>query len=477
MSQSRCSAIINQGIKKGTQCSRPIKENSVCGKHISYFKLKSSIDNGNIKCFTHRCLNTFVATSDKKMQYCNECIEKKEIKLSTMNLCEWKESQCKSKAKTNGFCGKHFTRGILLKESSENKQKICDNGKRSCKNIIITDKTKCEECLIKNRIKDNKVYNSRKEMNMCTQCGILIESLLDGIRNNNIQKCKDCYEKTLKIEDERIRNRNYLSEKKQKPQRHYRVYIESACKRNIKFELDLNAFIELVSKPCYYCEYYSDIEVIGIDRIDSSLGYTPINCVPCCETCNMMKGELSIDAFKQHICKLASVFNKKSLNTIVHSKNIDNEANGESYIRPSKIVEFYIRDKLQEFINLCIKDNRSPMFINKLKELLVKTPKLTADALKKYIKNILFTESRLIHLTDVKERKRIPRKEIMGYLEANNIKAIITIYENTFGYEKDLESDFTHLGNIWSSLSESERVIQLEKIIIKYQNKRASKKS
>lgn len=28
----------------------------------------------------------------------------------------------------------------------------------------------------------------------------------------------------------------------------------------------------------------------GVDRLDSSMGYTPDNCVPCCWECNNMKG-------------------------------------------------------------------------------------------------------------------------------------------------------------------------------------------
>ena len=42
----------------------------------------------------------------------------------------------------------------------------------------------------------------------------------------------------------------------------------------------------------------------GIDRIDSSKGYSVDNCVPCCAKCNYAKHDLSIDDFKNHIEKI-----------------------------------------------------------------------------------------------------------------------------------------------------------------------------
>ena len=43
------------------------------------------------------------------------------------------------------------------------------------------------------------------------------------------------------------------------------------------------------------------IPVNGIDRIDSTLGYTSANTVPCCSLCNSMKSTLSPDNFIAHI--------------------------------------------------------------------------------------------------------------------------------------------------------------------------------
>ena len=39
----------------------------------------------------------------------------------------------------------------------------------------------------------------------------------------------------------------------------------------------------------------------GVDRIDSSLGYSVNNCLPCCEKCNKMKLVYETNDFLNHI--------------------------------------------------------------------------------------------------------------------------------------------------------------------------------
>jgi 5-methylcytosine-specific restriction endonuclease McrA len=54
--------------------------------------------------------------------------------------------------------------------------------------------------------------------------------------------------------------------------------------------------------PCVYCGG----ESTGIDRIDSSLPYQPDNCVAACQTCNVIKGTMSVSEFRAHIQKWAA---------------------------------------------------------------------------------------------------------------------------------------------------------------------------
>lgn len=73
----------------------------------------------------------------------------------------------------------------------------------------------------------------------------------------------------------------------------YRSYKSDAKRRDIPFNLTFEEFITFWQKPCTYCG--SEIETIGIDRVDSNLSYHLSNCVSCCIVCNRMKTDLSLD--------------------------------------------------------------------------------------------------------------------------------------------------------------------------------------
>lgn len=46
------------------------------------------------------------------------------------------------------------------------------------------------------------------------------------------------------------------------------------------------------SAACHYCGGELPPKGVGLDRIENSIGYVACNCVPCCQACNMMKGEV-----------------------------------------------------------------------------------------------------------------------------------------------------------------------------------------
>ena len=87
------------------------------------------------------------------------------------------------------------------------------------------------------------------------------------------------------------------------PRNRFARYKVSARKRGHSWNLTRDQFMDLLSHPCTYC---GDTEAIGVDRIDSDLGYFPENCTSCCGTCNLMKRTLSVKAFLTHIAKIAS---------------------------------------------------------------------------------------------------------------------------------------------------------------------------
>jgi len=74
------------------------------------------------------------------------------------------------------------------------------------------------------------------------------------------------------------------------------------------FEFTRETFRKLIEQPCYYCGDSGSMTTVinkfgppfvhnGVDRIDSSKGYTIENCVPCCKPCNTAKLDRSIEDF------------------------------------------------------------------------------------------------------------------------------------------------------------------------------------
>jgi len=470
MSQSEhlCKAILEQGINKGKQCSRPMLLNNYCGKHQTQSELNLAEQNGERKCSRTRCTNTFVSIAGKKLEYCAECIKAKEESLETLTLCKWQDAECKQKARESGFCGKHEPRALLLKEASAKGVRICDDGKRACKNETVNNKLKCEQCLEKNRTRENAQYSERIDnASLCLGCGKHIEKFIIGKRDNLVQRCEECYIKLRKTEDERgERERNYSAEKRENLDRYFSTYIKCAKIRNIGFELTKEEFEKLVLQPCYYCGESKEGEVIGVDRLDSLMKYTINNCVPCCKTCNFMKGTLSMSRFIQHSHKIAKHI---SLDSIKEEKKQDVELS--SMISPAKVTEMYINGKLDEYIEACVRDKRSPLFIERLRSLV--GGKLTYLEFKTFFRTCCKNDSKLTNNSEHDIRQRIGSKEIYGYFNNNNHEYFIELYTGIHGEMGGFREDLAVIANEWSKLTYAERNLRIHAVIVKYRNQRA----
>lgn len=121
-------------------------------------------------------------------------------------------------------------------------------------------------------------------------------------------------------------------------------YKTNAQSRKHPFDLTFEEFNELISKPCAYCGEepstkngghlesrkridQPDLYTTGIDRIDSSKGYTKDNCVPCCKMCNLMKNTYSVEQFLSHVRKIYNFSFDESSTTIPQGST--SQANGD----------------------------------------------------------------------------------------------------------------------------------------------------
>ena len=78
--------------------------------------------------------------------------------------------------------------------------------------------------------------------------------------------------------------------------RRFENYVARSKKVGLEFCLSFEEFLKFIARPCFYC---LRVKAGGIDRIDNSVkGYAEArNLVPCCFTCNRMKGKLSTVEF------------------------------------------------------------------------------------------------------------------------------------------------------------------------------------
>ena len=88
----------------------------------------------------------------------------------------------------------------------------------------------------------------------------------------------------------------------------YRSYKHNAERRNLSFDFNEDDLIAMTQAPCHYCgekgsNVYNEkgsngiFRYNGIDRVDSSKGYSINNCVPCCKMCNVAKSTRSVNDF------------------------------------------------------------------------------------------------------------------------------------------------------------------------------------
>lgn len=181
------------------------------------------------------------------------------------------------------------------------------------------------------RIKLNQEVLSFKEYNTkgrsvykikCNFCNNEYESTIDVFRDarKSGSCCRKCQNSQHKIYESMTVPESQLS-------LNYSNYRSKAKMKKWEFNLTKEEFKTLVTSNCHYCglepnqfrtdriksirEGDSSFLMNGIDRVDSSLGYTTSNTLPCCEDCNKAKRNLSYNQFLDLIKK---IYEYKSLN-------------------------------------------------------------------------------------------------------------------------------------------------------------------
>lgn len=222
---------------------------------------------------------------------------------------------------TEKYCSKHKRQAIIDKAVNEN-IRYCDIA-RGCYTVLADHEAKCTHCLHKSRINDRKANDKkRQDPNLCLDCGRTLteEIRAKGKHDKPLRRCVPCYEKLLKQESERPdRERNFKAEAFTNKHVIWNHYVKGAKKRGIHFALSKTLFESLIVKPCFYCDDKKEGEVNGIDRVDNQKGYIEENVVPCCETCNVLKGSQHPQEFidKMQAIHIYQTINQPILDALV----------------------------------------------------------------------------------------------------------------------------------------------------------------
>jgi len=71
------------------------------------------------------------------------------------------------------------------------------------------------------------------------------------------------------------------------------------------FKISYTKFLTYRGRNCFYCDV--KVETIGIDRVDSKVGYELNNLVPCCSICNKMKWAFNQQIFINKCVEIAKI--------------------------------------------------------------------------------------------------------------------------------------------------------------------------
>ena len=277
-------------------CSYKKSENAYCGKHQAIWFLESTESEGKKVCVNYIRGCRAQLDPEYKKSRCEECLKKDRTKdqARRKEKVEVEEGMKRCTACLQEFELESFqgTRGATLT------CKVCrDANKRA---DLARDKEHVRELGRKNSAKPERIEVKKewKEKNYEKVASYwidarkrLIESDLEGYLKKNAEISKHWRE----INPEKVAEMNQL--RNEDVNYHYQIYKRSAMIKILEFTITEEEYLLKVVNPCYYCRIIQEKGFNGLDRLDSTIGYTLENIVSCCQMCNMMKGSLGPTIF------------------------------------------------------------------------------------------------------------------------------------------------------------------------------------
>ena len=281
-------------------CKFKCSENAYCGKHQAHFFQEETESLGLKVCkqYLRGCRSQNPISY--KFSACQDCLEKEREKdhkrRGTKIEAPSGQKSCSTCCKLfslDSFQGLHGETKTCTECRAANKRADEKRESEHVKELARKNAEKPERKAVKKAWKESNYEKVAKYW--IDARSRLIENDLEGYLKKNAEHAKKWRnanpEKCEKSNKERNDNINY----------HFVTYKRSAESKNLDFILTKGDFMGLVETKCYYCDTMQEKKFNGIDRLDSSKGYSLDNCVSCCEMCNFMKGCLGPTIFINRI--------------------------------------------------------------------------------------------------------------------------------------------------------------------------------
>ena len=277
-------------------------ENEFCNKHQRQKFLQDTTKIGKKACADNKRGCRVQLDMDYDRSKCEKCLEKDREKYND-NKNGISEEVIDGKKKCSA-CFKNYPEDQYIGER-KNITKTCkkcreDNKKQDLKR----DKEHVNEIARVNSKKPERIEVKKawKEQHPEKTASYYIKARGKKILCDYEKYLKDNSEYAKKWRDENPEKVLENNEKRKNNTSYsYKNYKRCANYKNLLFEFTLEEFKEIVSKNCYYCGELQERGFNGIDRKKCDDNYVKEYCVPCCSTCNYMKGSLDDIVFLKRI--------------------------------------------------------------------------------------------------------------------------------------------------------------------------------
>lgn len=157
--------------------------------------------------------------------------------------------------------------------------------------------------------KDNK---KRAAFEFLCECGNIVVARGKDVKDEKIKSCGCLHSETSRNQG----YKNRLEGSQAIVNNIWNRFNQNASRRNIYVGINKTQMEQFLKQDCTYCgsnssstyksknNYCREYAYNGIDRINSSKGYVPENCVACCKYCNWAKNKQSVEEFEQWIDRL-----------------------------------------------------------------------------------------------------------------------------------------------------------------------------